>query len=68
MSQSRPVFLTFVHDQSPRVFNIFEVYNLAAIFNLLNSHEYFPCMSVTETSLPETYEIFSKKLNSNLKV
>ena len=64
----KPVFLICAHDQSPRVINIFLIYNSVTIFNCLNSHEYFLLMSVTETSLPELtiLLIFSVKIEMEI--
>ena len=63
------VYFLFLRMINRHVSPIFlEIYNSVAIFNCLNSHEYFLRMSVTDTDLPKTYKLFSKKWNGNLKV
>ena len=55
----KPVFVIFAHNQSTRVINILEIYNSVA--KLSKFPWVFLRMSVTETSLPETYKLFGIK-------
>ena len=62
------LFLLFLHTINRHVSSIFfEIYNSVAFFIRRNSREHFLHMSVRETSLPESYKIFSKKWNRNLR-
>ena len=61
------LFLLFLHMMNPHASSIFfEICNSVAIFTCLN----FLRISVTETSLPESYKIFSEvfeKFNPKLE-